>query len=60
GLIEGREEGLKEGLEKGRKEGFEDGLKSVAERALKNGLSPEAVMELTGLTEKDISSLICR
>jgi predicted transposase/invertase (TIGR01784 family) len=60
GLIEGREEGLKEGLEKGRKEGFEDGLKSVAERALKNGLSPEAVMELTGLTGEDISSLICR
>ncbi|MDR0757596.1 MAG: hypothetical protein LBF85_07115, partial [Tannerella sp.] len=68
GLIEGREEGLKEGLEKGRREGLEEGmekgraetLKSVAERALKNGLSPEAVMELTGLTGEDISSLICR
>ncbi|MDR1119739.1 MAG: Rpn family recombination-promoting nuclease/putative transposase [Dysgonamonadaceae bacterium] len=70
GLFEGHEKGIDEGIEigikKGRmegreeglKEGIERGLKSVAERALKDGMSPEAVMKLTGLTREEISSLI--
>ncbi|MDR1120756.1 MAG: hypothetical protein LBM08_07535, partial [Dysgonamonadaceae bacterium] len=65
GREEGREEGINEGIkigiEKGREEGLKEGrektLYSVAERALKNGMSPEGVMELTGLTKEEISSL---
>jgi predicted transposase/invertase (TIGR01784 family) len=57
GIIEGREEGREEGLKEGIEKGIEKGLKLVAERALKNGMSPEAVMELTGLTKEEISSL---
>jgi predicted transposase/invertase (TIGR01784 family) len=65
GLFEGREEGRKEGIGEGIKIGrvegieigIEKGLKLVAERALKNGMSPEAVMELTGLTKEEINSL---
>jgi predicted transposase YdaD len=57
GIGKGIEIGLKEGREEGLREGIEKGLKSVAERALKNGMLPEAVMELTGLTKEEISSL---
>lgn len=60
GLFEGHEEGRREGLKEGIEKGRAEILKSVAERALKNGLSPETVMELTGLTKEEISSLICR
>jgi predicted transposase/invertase (TIGR01784 family) len=61
GLLEGRVEGRAEGRAEGRVEGHAEGraetLKSVVERALKKGMSPEAVMELTGLTKEEITAL---
>jgi predicted transposase YdaD len=45
-------------LKEGEEIGLKKGMYSVAERALKNEMSPEAVMELTGLTKEEINSLI--
>jgi predicted transposase/invertase (TIGR01784 family) len=53
GIIEGREEGRA----KGRAEGRAEEKKAIAENALKSGLPPEAIANLTGLTEKEIADL---
>jgi predicted transposase/invertase (TIGR01784 family) len=62
GLAEGKAEGLAEGKAKGKAEGLAEGrvetLKAIAAHALKSGMSPEAVVELTGLTREDIASLV--
>jgi predicted transposase/invertase (TIGR01784 family) len=58
GEAKGREEGLAEGEAKGREEGRVETLKSIAAHALKSGMSPEAVMDLTGLTREGLASLI--
>jgi hypothetical protein len=73
GFKKGFEEGFEEGFKQGRKEGFIEGFKesfkegirigrtetleSIVESALKNGISSETVMKLTGLTDEEISSL---
>ena len=57
----GKEEGLKEGKEEGIKEGREEGAKrksfDIAKRMLEKGIDVETILELTGLTEKEISEL---
>ncbi|MDR1121056.1 MAG: hypothetical protein LBM08_09070, partial [Dysgonamonadaceae bacterium] len=50
---EGREEGLEEGFEKG----LAKGRKEIAINALKKGMSPEDVSELTGLPLTEIHKL---
>jgi predicted transposase/invertase (TIGR01784 family) len=61
GLKEGRAEGLKEGraeaLEKGEAIGAGKKALDVARKALEKGLSPEDVMELTGLAKEDIMDI---
>jgi len=46
---EGREEGIAIGMEKGRMEGRME-KKATARAALKKGLAPEDVAEITGLS----------
>jgi predicted transposase YdaD len=53
GRIEGRAEGLAEGLRKGEREK----ALTIARNALKKGMSPEDVMELTGLKKEDLDSM---
>ncbi|MDR2682254.1 MAG: Rpn family recombination-promoting nuclease/putative transposase [Dysgonamonadaceae bacterium] len=61
GLVEGRAEGLvegrAEGLVKGREEGRAEAMKRLAEKALKRGLPPNDVAELTGLTIEEVLRL---
>ena len=65
GRAEGRAEGLAEGMEKGLAEGMEKGLaEGRAEEKLKNarnmkaaGISPELIVQITGLTPEAIADL---
>jgi predicted transposase/invertase (TIGR01784 family) len=57
GLIEGRAEGLIEGRAEGRAEGEKAKALIIARNALKKGMSPEDVMDLTGLEKEDLDSL---
>jgi len=47
---EGREEGIAISMEKGRMEGRMEEKKATARAALKKGLAPEDVAEITGLS----------
>lgn len=53
GRKEGRQEGLQEGLQEGRREIS----RSIALKMLACGLEPKMVMELTGLSQEELSSL---
>lgn len=53
GTKEGRQEGLQEGLQEGRREISH----SIALKMLACGLEPKMVMELTGLSQEELSSL---
>jgi len=53
GTLKGRKEGRKEGLEEGRKEG----LREVASSLLADGLPPERVAGLTGLSVSEVQSM---
>jgi predicted transposase/invertase (TIGR01784 family) len=61
GLEKGREEGLEKGREEGLAEGIEKGLakgmEKVVIQALRKGISPEDVSELTGLSLNEIHKL---
>jgi predicted transposase/invertase (TIGR01784 family) len=57
GHEKGLVEGLTKGLAKGREEGRMEGLSGVAVNALKKGMSPEEVNELTGLSLNEIREL---
>ncbi len=61
GRKEGLEEGLTQGIEKGRKEGLEEGRKegilSIARRLKSEGMPPESIARITGLTEEEIGRL---
>ena len=54
GLAEGRAKGLAEGRAEGRAEGIGEGINLVAKNMLNNGKSIDEIMELTGLTQKEI------
>ena len=61
-MLGAREEGKADGIEKGRIYGFEDGKREgrieMVRNALRMGMSPEAIVTLTGLPEETIRSLI--
>jgi predicted transposase/invertase (TIGR01784 family) len=57
GLVEGMEKGIAEGLAKGREEGEAKATAGIAVNALKKGMSPEDVGELTGLPLNEILKL---
>ncbi|MEG3223816.1 Rpn family recombination-promoting nuclease/putative transposase [Vibrio gigantis] len=58
----GREQGLKQGLEKGRQEGEASGQQAaklaIAKKMLAAGLDKSLISETTGLTEKELLTLI--
>lgn len=60
GLEEGRkrglEEGRKRGLELGRKEGVEQGRRALIIHMLENGMSPEDIMRVAGVSEDEINA----
>ncbi len=53
-----REEGIEQGIEKGIKQGTSNEKKFIAKNLLKDGLSASKVSMYTGLSEKQIKSLI--
>lgn len=58
GIKEGKEIGIKEGITEGIKEGIKEEKMAIAKKALKKGMDMEDVMELTGLTEKEIKNIL--
>ena len=58
GRKEGREEGHTEGLAEGRKEGKEEQRIEDARNALAEGIAPEIVQKITGLSAETIKSLV--
>jgi predicted transposase/invertase (TIGR01784 family) len=57
GRAEGRAEGHAEGLAEGLEKGVEKGVEKVAINALKKGISPEDISDLTGLSLSEINKL---
>ena len=61
GLAEGMEKGLAEGMEKGLAEGMEKGMSQrsleIARTMLANGMDAATVMEITGLSERQLKQL---
>jgi hypothetical protein len=57
GIIEGFAEGRAEGRAEGIAEGEKKKAIAIASKALKKGMSPEDVMELTSLTKDEITNL---
>lgn len=58
GLKKGFKKGRKEGREEGRKEGLQEGIKKVAINMLNNGVPIDVIVASTGLSEKEIKSLL--
>ena len=58
GLAEGMEKGLAEGMEKGLAEGMEKGMSQrsleIARMMLAKGMDAATVMEITGLSERQL------
>ena len=61
GLAEGMEKGLAEGMEKGLAEGMEKGMSQrsleIARTMLAKGMDVAMVMEITGLSERQLKQL---
>ena len=61
GLVEGMEKGLAEGMEKGLAEGMEKGMSQrsleIARTMLAKGMDAATVMEITGLSERQLKQL---
>ena len=61
GLAEGMEKGLAEGMEKGLAEGMEKGMSQrsleIARTMLAKGMDAAMVMEITGLSERQLKQL---
>ena len=53
----GRKKGRKEGRQEGLQEGRREISRSIALKMLASGLEPKMVMELTGLSQEELSSL---
>lgn len=58
GKKKGIKKGLKKGREQGRKEGLQEGIKKVAINMLNNGIAIDIIVASTGLSEKEIKSLL--
>lgn len=52
-----REEGVEEGFEMGLEKGIEQGIINTAKNAIKQGLSDEVIMSITGLNAPQINQL---
>lgn len=50
GIEQGREEGRVEGREEGREEGKEEGIRLTARKLFDNGIDPDFIFQITGLT----------
>ena len=61
GMKEGREEGMKEGIKEGREEGIKEGIKEgkleAAQKMKSLGISPDLILQATGLGVEDIAKL---
>ena len=61
GMEEGMEKGRAEGIEKGRAEGIEKGMSQrsleIAKKMLAKGMDEASIMDMTGLTAKEIKLL---
>jgi predicted transposase/invertase (TIGR01784 family) len=55
--LKGMEKGMEKGLEQGREQGMEQEKKNVARRMKQRGLSPNDIMEFTGLSREQIEQL---
>ena len=53
-LKEGEHIGIEIGEKKGKEEGLKEGKIEIAKNAIKEGLSTDLIVKLTGLTEKEI------
>lgn len=62
GLAEGMEKGLAEGMEKGLAQGMEKGMNrkglEIAKKMLAKGMDETTIMEMTGLSQKQIRSIM--
>ena len=58
GLKEGRIEGLKEGMKAGYIEGKKAMIVEIIQNGVSNNISVEILTQLTGLTEKEVLSII--
>ena len=57
GMEKGRKEGIEEGMEKGREEGREEALLQTAKKLLELGVSLVDVVNATGLSEEQLTSV---
>jgi len=57
GMEKGIAQGMKQGIEQGIEKGIEQGKKSIIVNMLKKGFDLEMIVELSGLSEKEVRSL---
>ena len=58
GVDDGIEKGIKEGVEQGKIEGAKEEKIQIAKNMLQRGFSKQEIMDITGLTKKEIEELI--
>ena len=62
GLEQGLERGLEQGLEKGLEQGLEQGRNEerlqLIRKMISRGMSPELISDMTGLSLKEINSML--
>ena len=58
GVDDGIEKGIKEGVEQGKIEGAKEEKIQIAKNMLQRGFSKQEIMDITGLTRKEIEELI--
>ena len=59
GREEGRKEGRKEGLEEGREKGLREQTIAIAKSMKAEGISPETIAKVSGLTLDEVENLSC-
>ena len=52
-----KDEGKREGIELGKREGIELGKKEIAKNMLKKNIDKSLILELTNLTEEELTAL---
>ena len=56
GIKEGKKQGLEQGLEQGIEQGIEQGRRALVIHMLENGMSPEDIMRVAGVSEEEINA----
>ena len=60
GIEEGRKRGMEEGIKEGKKQGIEQGIeqgrRALVIHMLENGMSPEDIMRVAGVSEEEINA----